>query len=83
MLRRPYRTSWPRVSDVARQPCVAHVILHIFDRAEMPQRRGARLGRRHAGADVLLGEHVDVKCELAVQILLQAARAGRANRAAS
>ena len=38
--------------------------------AEVPQRRAPRFGRRHAGADVLLGQHVEMERELAIEVAL-------------
>ena len=54
--------------DNARQPGVPHVVLHLGHAAERAQRPPPRLLRREPRAHVLLGQHVDVKAQLLVEI---------------
>ena len=65
-----------------RQPGVAHVVLDAIEGAERAHRRPPGVAGRHAGLDVLLGEHVDVESELLVEIVLEAVPGGTATRGA-
>ena len=55
----------------AHEPRVADVIFHTADVAERGDRRAARLIARHAGADVLVGLHVEVEAHFGVERALE------------
>ena len=52
---------------------VAHFLLHAIDAAEVAERRTPRLGRRHPGANPRVDLHLQMKRQLALDVVVQPA----------
>ena len=67
-LAQPVACVLPEKLDAGAGAIVAHCLLYLFDAASVCQCAAACLGGRHAGGDFFVGDEIDVRANLVVEL---------------